>query len=139
MITLECQTSRFNLSETKDDFINDCCFGEDFSQWITAELSRNGADADAVCMEDYGWFNCFSCEGHHYGLSISGYSEEDPNDPNFGSWFLSLDKKRTFWERITGRNKESENEQIVQIIIDTLKDANFENVKLSGQKSHVGT
>jgi len=128
MITISCKTSRFNTSETKEDFINDCCFGEDFSEWVTQEISKNGAIADVVCMEDFGWFNQVKCDDQTYGLAISGYSENLPNNPNYGSWFLSFDKKRAFVEVLLGKNKDSKEESIFKIVFDLLNKAGFDEV-----------
>lgn len=128
MITISCKTSRFNLSEVKEDFINDCCFGEDFSDWFTKELSKNGADSDVVCMEDFGWFNQVEINANIYGLAISGYSEDVSNLPNYGSWFLTFTKKRKFMETLLGKNKESNEEPVFEIVLDILLKAGFDEV-----------
>lgn len=131
MITIECKTDRFNLSDVKEDFINDCCFGEDFSNWITEELTKNGAQSDVVCMEDFGWFNAVESNNQIYGLAISGYSEEQEDNPNYGSWFLSFDKNRKFKEVIFGKNKESKDEPIFELVIKILTEGGFDQVQFS--------
>ncbi len=34
MVNILFKTGRFNLSKIGPDFINDCCFGEDFLAWL---------------------------------------------------------------------------------------------------------
>lgn len=128
MITISCKTSQFNLSDVKEDFINDCCFGEDFSEWFTTELSKNGADSDVVCMEDFGWYNQVEINNNTYDLAISGYSEGVSNLPNYGSWFLTFTKKRTLIETLLGKNKVLNEEPIFEITLDILRKAGFDEV-----------
>ncbi|MEQ1525200.1 MAG: hypothetical protein ABL911_00430 [Gallionella sp.] len=61
-IDVTCKTDRFNLSVVGEDFINDCCFGEDFSNWLVAALESVGVEADLICMEDFGWANLAAFE-----------------------------------------------------------------------------
>ena len=42
IIDITCRTDRFNLSVVGADFINDCCFGEDFSRWLVGALRAAG-------------------------------------------------------------------------------------------------
>jgi len=55
-ITIE--TDLFEHREVKPHFINPCCFGEDFADWLRGRLSPLTAEGfqftDSI-QEDYGW------------------------------------------------------------------------------------
>jgi hypothetical protein len=53
IVDITCKTDRFNLSVVGADFINDCCFDEDFSKWLVSALSEAGVRVDVICMEDF--------------------------------------------------------------------------------------
>lgn len=57
IVDVTCRTDRFNLTVVGPDFINDGCYGEDFSRWLVSALSEAGVPADVICMEDFGWAN----------------------------------------------------------------------------------
>lgn len=76
IVNITCHTDRFNLSVVKADFINDCCFGDDFSRWLTSALTAAGVDADVLCMEDYGWANIAKYEAASFLMSVGGNSAE---------------------------------------------------------------
>lgn len=39
------ETSRYNLSEVKEHFIDDRCVGEDIAAWLHAKLHERGVEA----------------------------------------------------------------------------------------------
>ncbi len=50
------ETDLFEHRTVKDDFINPCCFGEDFAVWLQARLTGlTEFVLDPPLMEDYGW------------------------------------------------------------------------------------
>ena len=129
MIDITCKTERFNLSVVKPDFINDCCFGEDFSEWLVAALTENEVEADMICMEDFGWANAAAYQGDSYLMCVAGNSDEDPLTPNLGTWHVMLDRAgRTFLQKLLGTNKESASDPIVAKIVQVLRDSGFTDV-----------
>jgi hypothetical protein len=55
-ITIE--TDLFAHRQVKTHFINPCCFGEDFAQWLKDELAplaHEGFTFSDSIQEDYGW------------------------------------------------------------------------------------
>ncbi len=128
IIDITCKTDRFNLSVVGADFINDCCFGEDFSQWLVAELCAAGVEANVVCMEDFGWANHVEYHGVPYLLCVAGNSEEDPARPDYGEWHVMLERHRTFVQKLLGRNKASTTDPIVHTVVQVLRNAGFADV-----------
>ncbi len=129
-IDITCKTDRFNLSVIGEDFINDCCFGEDFSIWLVEELNDKGLKADVICMEDFGWANQVTLNEQVYLLCIAGNSDKLPNNPNYGEWHVMLEKKRKLKEIILGRNKDNKEEAIYSILKEILISSGFECVKI---------
>lgn len=131
-IDVTCKTDRFNLSVVGPDFINDCCFGEDLSKWLVSALSDNGVDAKVICMEDFGWSNQAAYQGISYLMSVAGNSDEDPTRPDFGQWHIMLERHRTFFEKILGKNKMTVADPVVGMVVQVLKSAGFSDVTVEG-------
>jgi len=128
IIDITCKTDRFNLSVVGSDFINDCCFGEDFSTWLVSALSEAGVDAGVICMEDFGWANQATYQGVSYLMCVAGNSEEDPGRPNYGEWHVMLERHRTFAQKLLGKNKGSSTDPIVGKVAQVLRAAGFADV-----------
>jgi hypothetical protein len=128
IVHITCRTDRFNLSVVGPDFINDCCFGEDFSAWLVQELSASGVTADVLCMEDFGWANQAEHEGTVYLMNVAGTPENDLVKPNYGEWHVLLERHRTFIQRLLGKNKASRTDPIVGKVTGVLRAAGLEAV-----------
>jgi hypothetical protein len=127
-VDVTCKTDRFNLSVVGEDFINDCCFGEDFSQWLVTTLEADGVDADLICMEDFGWANQVVYEGVSYLMCVAGTSEEEPNRPNYGTWHVMLERHRTLKDKLFGKNKTTLSDPVVEKVAKVLRSAGFTDV-----------
>jgi hypothetical protein len=110
------ETSRFNLSEVKPHFINDCCFGEDVAAWLRERLAEVGIDAIEPGQEDWGWYIEAGHNGQWYFIGVGGYSEEGAAHKNQGEWRIMVEKRRSFLEKLTGKNKMTPDEEILSII-----------------------
>ncbi|MCC4610741.1 hypothetical protein LL963_01285 [Xanthomonas campestris pv. esculenti] len=128
IIDITCKTDRFNLSVVGSDFINDCCFGEDFSKWLVTALSEAGVNADVICMEDFGWANQASYQGVSYLMCVTGSSDKNPGRPNYGERHVMLERSRTFTQKLLGKNKISANDPIVGKVTGILRAAGFAGV-----------
>jgi hypothetical protein len=51
-------------------FINPRCFGEDFSQWLQAELTTRGHTVSKRVQEDFGWVLLVTYHRHIFTLAI---------------------------------------------------------------------
>ena len=128
IVDVTCKTDRFNLSVVGVDFINDCCFGEDFSNWLVEALTNVGVEADVICMEDFGWANYAKYKGVTYLMCVGGNSDEEPNHPNYGEWHVMLERQRTFMQKLLGKNKISASDPIVAKVVEVLRAAEFASV-----------
>ena len=114
-------TDRFNLSETKEHFINPCCFGEDLAAWLRGRLLERGVATIKPGQEDWGWYIESTLEGNSYFIGIGGVAEESAPDSNDGQWRIMIEKRRSLWEKLSGRNKTSLSDPIFAVIREILK------------------
>src|SRR5262249_41352070 len=122
-------TSRFNLSEQKEHFINPCCFGEDLAAWLRGKLIERGLAVIEPGQEDWGWYIEARHEGSSYFIAIGGNSDEDSADKNRGEWRIGIDKHRSFWEKLTGKNKLADNDPVLHLVQSILqKENDFSNI-----------
>lgn len=128
IIDITFKTEQFNLSVVGPDFINDCCFGEELSQWLVGALAQQQIQAGVIGMEDFGWANSAQYDGIDYLICIAGSSDENPAQPDMGEWHIMLERKRSLFQRLLGKNNTTENEALSSIIIDILKAAGFTNI-----------
>ncbi len=117
-------TDRFNLSETKEHFINSCCFGEDLAAWLRGKLLEQGIATIKPGQEDWGWYIESTLGGNSYFIGIGGTAEESAPNPNWGRWRIMVEKHRSLWEKLRGKNKTSLNDPIFEVIRKILKHEN---------------
>jgi len=75
-------TDMFEHRNTRPHFINPCCFGEDFAEWLKQELPRfrdPGFNLSEITQEDYGWGFWASHGGDRFWLAVS-YVGDGPQD-----------------------------------------------------------
>ena len=130
IVDITCKTDRFNLSVVGSDFINDCCFGEDFSRWLVVALSEAGVDAEVICMEDFGWANRAEYQGISYLMCVAGNSEEDSGRLNYGEWHVMLERDRTLIQKVLGKNKTTVQDPMVGKVVGVLEAAGFVDVEV---------
>ncbi len=116
------ETDRFNVSEVKEHFINPCCFGEDLAEWLRQRLAQKGLIAGAPYQEDWGWEMLTQRDSEQYYLGVSGYRTEGAAGKNDGEWRIMVEKKRSIWDKLRGRNAITEGESILTIIEDILRE-----------------
>lgn len=91
-------TTRFNQTEVKPHFINDCCFGEDCLAWLIAELRARGwSDLTEAWQEDWGWQTSGIREGRRYLLSVGLIPEDKPE------WLVHITERAPLLDRLRGR------------------------------------
>ena len=124
------ETNRFNLSEAKDHFINPCCFGEDLAAWLRGALAQKGIDASEPGQEDWGWCLDATHEGASYFIAIGGNPDDSASDPNQGEWRIAIEKRRSLWDKLMGKNRQTPDEPILDVIAGILKSQpDFRNVR----------
>jgi hypothetical protein len=123
------ETNRFNLSEVKDHFINSCCFGEDLALWLRGKLLEAGLKVIEPGQEDWGWYIETEFNGSNYFLGVGGNADESGN-ANQGEWRVMVEKHRSLWEKITGKNEMVDSDPLLKMVVDILeREPDFKNVR----------
>jgi hypothetical protein len=125
------ETDRFNLSEVHDHFINPCCFGEDVAVWLRGKLLETGLTVIEPGQEDWGWYIETELKGSNYFVGIGGNADESSANGNQGEWRIMIEKHRSAWEKVTGKNQMSDPDPLLKRIQDILeREPSFKNVRL---------
>jgi hypothetical protein len=123
-------TDRFNLSVTKEHFINPCCFGEDLAAWLRSKLVENSIPPLDPGQEDRGWYIESTLGDASYFIGVGGAANESAANPNEGEWRIMVEKHRSIWDKLKGKNKTSRSDPIFAIIREILKrESDFKNVR----------
>jgi hypothetical protein len=112
-------STSFNVSEPKDYFINECCFGDDVARWLIQQLRARGLQTAAEPeQEDFGWYFTFHVLDAEHCFVI-GFQ---PNDPASGDrWLGKLERKTGLLGGIFGRHKRGILPEAVSAIDEVLK------------------
>jgi hypothetical protein len=108
-------TDRFNLSEPREYFINDCCFGDDAARWLVARLRLRGLTVTQPDQEDWGWYFDARYNESAYFVGVGG---NKTTHGNRGEWRLMVEKHRTLWEKLSGSNRLGEHDEFLAILKD---------------------
>jgi hypothetical protein len=116
----------FNTTESKKDFVNPNCFGDDVAKWLITELKQKVEKIDLEpSPEDYGWYFNFSTGKDSVRLVIG----LRPDDRTWIGW---LENKRGFLGSIFLGWKEGVSEIATKIINEILSKSD----KVSDLKWH---
>src|SRR5208283_4797714 len=76
----------FNLTESKDYFVNPGCFGDDLARWLIERLRGKGVEVDPEPdQEDFGWYFNFVAADVPC-CAVIGNVEES-------SWFVVIERR----------------------------------------------
>lgn len=78
-------------------------------EWIVARLAEQGIKASSVEPEDWGWFTDLSFEGRTYLVGFIEYEDD-------GSFLIQIHKQRSFFEKLTGKEKQGEDDPVARQI-----------------------
>ena len=82
------ETDLFEHRQVKPHFINDCCFGEDFAQWLRQRLANSGVESSNPIQEDYGWGLWITLEKDKFWIALS-YVGDGPTEAP-AQWVISM-------------------------------------------------
>jgi hypothetical protein len=112
------RTNRFNLSKAQKHFVNPSCFGDDLAAWLQEKLLEQGIQTSAPAREDWGRYLKASYGKNSYFLAMNGNSVSSASDD--GEWRIIVEKKRSLWERMSGKGKIASDDRMLQTIEDIL-------------------
>lgn len=88
------ESDLFNSTESKPNFINDRCFGEDLIAWMIANFSDNDFILDEPFQEDWGWATLARRGNETFVIGAGIMDESIANVP--AEWMITIEKMRRF-------------------------------------------
>ena len=82
------ETDLFEHRQVKPHFINDCCFGEDFAEWLRQRLANSEFESSDPIQEDYGWGLWITREKDKFWIALS-YVGDGPTEAP-AQWVISM-------------------------------------------------
>ena len=113
-------TDRFNLSQPRDYFINDCCYGDDAARWFVEQLRARSLAVTEPGQEDWGWYFDAKLGGAAYFVGVGGNCDNETASTNRGEWRLMVQKHRTLWQKLTGANQLEEHDPFIALLRDVI-------------------
>ncbi len=117
-------TDLFDISKEDENPINPI-YGQSLLLWLKNKI-QNSYDFTTPNCEDWGWYSMINFEGRTYMLGASCLAE----NKNKLEWILQIDKPRSIWEIILGKEKMTKNDKCFlyfKNIIET--ESSFKNVE----------
>jgi hypothetical protein len=114
------KTSRFNLSKVGEHFINPCCFGEDLAAWLRIKLVDKKIEVFEPYQEDWGWELPAKHGSDSYYLCMNGNADGSSTSKDEGEWRIIVEKRRSIWQRLSGKGKIAADDRMARIIEDIL-------------------
>lgn len=94
LLQLTAHTRRFNFTEVRPNFINPCCFGEDFAEWMRSGLAASlppDAEISAPIQEDYGWGLQVARGKDTCWIALSAVADDAEGDASAaGEWVVTV-------------------------------------------------
>lgn len=87
--------------------------GKSLLSWLGGELRKSGWEVSEPEAEDWGWYVVAAKGGGSYMVGASG-EPEDEKPPT--EWIIQIHKNRSFMEKLTGKNKLSDDEALTREI-----------------------
>jgi hypothetical protein len=67
-------------------------------------------------QEDWGWYFDARNTGAAYFVGVGGNSDHDTASSNRGEWRLMVEKHRTLWDKLAGKNRLREDDEFLEIL-----------------------
>lgn len=119
-------TDRFNCSQPRTHYINECCYGDDLANWMAERLRPLEFRVGQPGQEDWGWYLRVWSSRDAYFVAIGAITLEEDLQPtpargsNHGEWRIIVQKRRTLWKWLLGSHQISRDDPLVQAIERTL-------------------
>ena len=105
-------TTKFDYNKEETNPYNPIA-GKGLLFWFGEELTKAGWQVTEPDAEDWGWFMIVRKSGASYMVGASG---EIVDDTPLTDWIIQIHKNRTFMEKLTGKNKLSDDDSLTREI-----------------------
>ena len=114
------QICSIQLSRVGKHFINPCCLGEDFADWLRIKLTERNVQVRLPYQEDWGWELPAIVGSDSYYLCMSGNADGSKEIEDEGEWNIIIEKKCSIGQRLSRKGKIAANDKIVLILEEIL-------------------
>ncbi|WKE64032.1 hypothetical protein PVT67_10000 [Gallaecimonas kandeliae] len=124
------KTSMFDVSKERKNPINPI-YGISLLAWLKTELAGKFeiSEPDA---EDWGWYSELEFDGKNYLIGACAYFEEGDNPQDEIEWAFQVDKRRSFKEKLFGKNKMNVSDGCFIFFLELLEEnPNFNEVQIA--------
>jgi len=91
------QSTSFNTTESREDFINPDNYGDDLARFLMDALRTDGVTVpDYLGQEDHGWFFTFEVNGTEHDLVV-GWAD--------GEWIAWIERRTGLLASLLGRRR----------------------------------
>jgi hypothetical protein len=81
-------------------------------------------------QEDWGWYIESRLGDASYFIGVGGVANESAANPNEGEWRIMVEKHRSIWDKLKGKNKTSRSDPLFTILREILEhEVDFKNVR----------
>ena len=105
-------TARFDTSTEASNPINPIA-GQSVLTWLRKELAKSGYQSTAPSTEDWGWY--IDVQGWD-ATYLVGASADADGPGTEREWVVQVHKKRSFRDKLTGRNKMAADDLLFALI-----------------------
>ncbi|MFZ2957023.1 MAG: hypothetical protein WA705_09055 [Candidatus Ozemobacteraceae bacterium] len=109
------ENDRFNHVETKPNYKNDLCHGEDLARWLCEELDKRSFPTISILQEDWGWLGHVACDGQSYALMIGWIPAPDNH------WQIVTERNVGFWKRLFDSSDRREVGELTSVIDEIIR------------------
>lgn len=112
------ETRKFDLEGEEENPINPIK-GKSVGEWMVNLLELSGVQVTDLDAEDWGWYSYAIFEGNKYLVGFIALPTEGHNEaPEI---IVQVDKSRSFWESLLGKNKMTDRDPLFSIILTHIK------------------
>jgi hypothetical protein len=120
--SIAIKTDLFEHRQIKPNFINPCCFGEDFALWLKQKLAwlkdRGFVFSESI-QEDYGWGFWASNGRDRFWVALSYVGEGPQEEP--AEWVVSVSRPGLIARLFRRTDSQCASEDLRKSIWDVLK------------------
>ncbi len=107
------ESKQFDLDHEEENPINPVK-GKSVGEWMLSLFYADGVEVTDIDAEDWGWYSYATYQGNRYLVGFIGIPSESKDEaPEI---IVQVNKSRTLFESVFGKNKMTENDPLVLIV-----------------------
>lgn len=111
-LLIQFETKAFNLDQEPENPFNPI-LGHSVGTWLAPLLKDDGLEVGEISPEDWGWFVDVFHKEDGYMLGFTAFEAQEDQNPEI---LIQIVKRRSFWERLTAKNKLTNTEPLIYLI-----------------------